>query len=266
MLYHTIEGRLPLGETYMDYAAFGTGDKALLLIPGLSLRGVKGAGLSLAWMYRIFAKEYRVYVLDRKANIPEGCTIWDLADDVAQAMQLLNIPAADVIGISQGGMIAQALAINHPERVSKLVLGVTAARVNPTLTRVVGGWIAAAEKGDWRTINREGITLGYSKAYVRRLRWLLPLAQRLVKPADGTRFIRLAQSILSLDVGQRINQIKCPVLVLGGREDQIVTAQGSLEIAAWLSCPIYMYDDLGHAAYDEAKDFNQRMLRFLQKV
>lgn len=265
MLYQAKEAHVQVGNTFMDYAAFGTGEKALLLIPGLNLRGVKGAGLSLAWMYRCFAKAYRVYVFDRKAQIDEGCTIWDLADDIARAMEALHIASADVIGISQGGMIALALAIRYPERVTKLVLGVTAPRVNDTIQRVVGGWIRAAERGDWRTINRESITLGYSEAYVRRYRLLLPLLERLVKPADGQRFIHLASSILTFDAWDELGKIQCPVLVLGGKQDKIVTGEASLAIAERLNCPVHLYDELGHAAYDEAKDFNQRIMAFLHQ-
>ena len=263
MLYQLKEARVQVGDTCMDYAAFGTGKKNLLLIPGLNLRGVKGAGASLAWMYRCFAREYRVYVFDRKEKIAEGCTIWDLAEDIAIAMEALHILCADVIGISQGGMIAQALTIRHPDRVSKLVLGVTAPGVNPTIERVVGGWTRAAEKGDWRTINRESITLGYSEAYVRKYRLLLPLLERLVKPADGRRFIRLAKSILSFDAWDELEKIQCPVLVLGGTQDKIVTGEASAEIAQRLNCQAYLYETLGHAAYDEAEDFNQRVLAFL---
>lgn len=265
MLYQTTEGKIQLGKTSMDYAAFGTGLKTLLLIPGLSLRGVKGAGLSLAWMYRQFVKDYRVYVLDRRSTIAGDCTIWDLADDVVEAMDALDIPCADVVGISQGGMIAQALAIRHQQRVSKLVLGVTAPCVNDTLRRVVGGWIDAGEKNDWRTINREGIILGYSEAFQRKMRWMLPLAERLVKPVDGRRFIHLARSILTFDALNELDQIICPVMVLGGKQDRITTGDASLELAERLHCDIYMYDDLGHAAYDEAKDFNQKVLSFLRK-
>ena len=263
MLYQTMEGRLRLGDTFMDYAAFGTGKRAMLLIPGLSLRGVKGAGLSLAWMYRLFAADYRVYVFDRKEKIGEGCTIWDLADDVAQAMAQLGIAQADVVGVSQGGMIAQALAIRHPERVGKLVLCVTSARVNDTIHRVVGGWIAAAEKSDWRTINRETILLYYSEGYVRKYRWLLPLLERLVKPADGQRFISLARSILTFDATDELEKITCPTLVLGGAQDRIVTGEASLELAERLGCPVHLYDGLGHAACEEAGDFNRRVLAFL---
>ena len=55
------------------------------------------------------------------------------------------------------------------------------------------------------------------------------------------------------------------MLVLGGKKDKIVTGQASEEIVEKLQCECYMYEDLGHAAYEEAKDFNRRIYEFLGK-
>lgn len=265
MLYRATEGRLALADTSMDYVAFGRGERPMLLIPGLNLRGVKGSALPLAWMYRMFARDWRVYVFDRRADVPEDCSILTLADDIDAAMAQLGLREADVLGVSQGGMIAQALAIRHPERVRRLALGVTAGRCNDTIRRVVGGWIDAAQRGDWRSVNRESVTLAYSRAYLRRMGFALPLLERLVKPADGPRFIRLARTTLSFDLLDRLGEIRCPALVLGGREDMIVTGEASLELAERLRCPVHLYDGLGHAAYDEAPDFNRRVLSFFRQ-
>ena len=90
--------------------AFGKGSKPFVIIPGLSLNRIKGAGLSLAYMYRIFTKDYRVYVFDKKDVIPEGYTIKKIAEDTANAMKELGIEKAYVLGVSQGGMVAQYLA------------------------------------------------------------------------------------------------------------------------------------------------------------
>ena len=61
-----------------------------------------------------------------------------------------------------------------------------------------------------------------------------------------------------------LEKITCPVLVIGGKEDKIVGAESSVEIAEKLGCEIFMYENLGHAAYEEAKDFNHRVLEFLR--
>ena len=62
-----------------------------------------------------------------------------------------------------------------------------------------------------------------------------------------------------------LERIKCPVFVIGGSEDKIVGEEASLEIAKKLNCDIYIYKDLGHAIYEEAKDFNRRVLEFFEK-
>ena len=55
----------------VDYAAFGKGKTPLVILPGLSLRDVRGAGAGRAWLYRRFAREYRIYVIDKKSDISE---------------------------------------------------------------------------------------------------------------------------------------------------------------------------------------------------
>ena len=51
--------------------------------------------------------------------------------------------------------------------------------------------------------------------------------------------------------------------MIGGVEDSVVTGQASWEIADTLGCEIYMYDNLGHVTYEEAADYNMRILKFL---
>ena len=45
----------------------------------------------------------------------------------------------------------------------------------------------------------------------------------------------------------------------------MLTGEASEEIAKKLNCDIYMYEGLGHAAYEEASDFNQRVFDFMMK-
>lgn len=265
MFYHAKNLTLKFGTTEMDYVTFGNGTKPLVMIPGLNVRGVKGAALSLAYMYRIFAKEYRVYVFDRKAEIPEDYTVREIAADLAEAMRMLDITNADVFGVSQGGMIAQYLAIDHPELVHKLVLGVTLSRNNDTVKQVIADWIAMTERNDFDGFVRDMLVKMYSDAYIRKYRWLLPLAAKISKPKDFKRFIILAKACLTCNAYEALDKIQCPVFVIGARQDKIVTGEASEEIAERLKCECYMYEELGHAAYEEAKDFNRKIYEFFLK-
>ena len=265
MFYNAKEGTLITDNMKLNYITFGNGDKPLVLIQGLNTRGIKGASFSLAYMFRIFTKEYKVYVFDRKENIPEGYTVRDIAKDVAAAMDKLKISRADVVGVSQGGMISQYLAIDRPDLVNKLVLCVTLSRNNETVKTVVNNWIEMAGKGDMKTFVKDMAEKMYSEEYVRRYKLFMPLLTIMQKPKDVKRFITLAKACLTCEANDELDKINCPVFVLGGKKDKVVTGDASEEIAEKLNCEIYMYENLGHSAYEEAKDFNSRIYEFLIK-
>ena len=56
MLFNVREDKVKISDTQIDYISFGSGKKTIIMIQGLNTGGIKGAGLSLAFMYRIFAK------------------------------------------------------------------------------------------------------------------------------------------------------------------------------------------------------------------
>lgn len=127
MLLKAKNGRVRIGNTDMDYVSFGKGTDILIMLPGLGdgITTVKGMAVPMAMIYRIYAENYRVYIFSRKNNLEEGCSTRNMAGDQAKAMKALGIRKANVLGISQGGMIAQYLAVDYPELVEKLVLAVT---------------------------------------------------------------------------------------------------------------------------------------------
>lgn len=263
MLYGAKELKLKIQGTQFDYITFGNGTKTLIMIQGLNTRGIQGTALSLAYMYRIFAKDYKVYIFDRKPIVQEGITVKDMALDIAISMDALSITNADVFGVSQGGMIAQYLAIERPDLVNKLVLAVTLSQNNDTVKQVVSNWIEMAELGATKELVADMAEKMYSDAYVKRYRPLMPLLTILQRPKDVQRFVILAKACLTCNTYEVLKKIKCPVLVLGGRQDKVVTGFASEEIAEKLGCKLHMYDNLGHAAYEEAKDFNQVIFDFL---
>ena len=265
MLYNAKEFKLRIRDVEIDCIRFGSGKRPLIMIQGLNTRGIKGSAVPLAYMYRIFSKEYTVYLFDRSPDLGEGVTARDMAADIALAMDALGLRGADVFGCSQGGMIAQYLAIDRPDLVRRLALAVTLSRSNPTLVDTVQGWIDMTRRGDMKALVRDMAERMYSEAYLKRYTPLLPLLTVLQKPRDVPRFITLAEACLSSDTYDELDRIDCPVLVLGGGRDRVVGADSSREIADRLGCELYIYDDLGHAAYEEARDFNRRIFDFFTR-
>ena len=253
-----------VGDMEMDYAVFGSGEKVFVILPGMSVHSVMGSADAIAEAYQDFAEEYTVYVFDRAKNIKSGYTVRDMAADTAAAMGSLNISEADIFGASQGGMIAMYLAIDHPELVHKLILGSTLAKANDTSKRVIEEWIRLAEAKDEEGLLASFADNIYSKATLEAYRETLISSNRGISDEEYQRFIILAEACESFDCYDELSAIQCPVLVLGSEGDQVVTAEGSRQIAEALGCKLYLYDDsYGHGVYDEAPDYKQQCLDFL---
>ena len=268
MLWNAQNGRIKFGDTDMDCIRFGSGEKVLVMLPGLGdgLRTMKGTAVPFAAMYRMFAKEFIVYSFSRKNKIPQGYTTRAMARDVMMAMKALGIRKAHIFGVSMGGMIAQHFAADYPEMVDKLVLTVTCARPTPKLISTVMTWMAQAEKGDHRALMESNLRLIYTDAYYRRSKWMIPILGATTKPKSYERFLRQAESCLTHYAYDRLGQIRAKTLVIGGEEDNCLGGEASREIAGKIpGARLKMYPGQGHGLYEEAKDFNRVVLDFLKE-
>ena len=268
MIGNAKNGTLDLGEARMDYISFGTGPRVLVILPGLGdgLQTVKGTALPMALMYRIFAKDFTVYAFSRKVPLPEACTTRDMARDQAEAMDALGIEKADILGVSMGGMIAQWLAIDFPQKVGKLILTVTCARPNAILRESVEEWIGFAERGDHTAFMRSQLLRIYSEDYCRRNMWMAPVVGRLVKPRSYDRFFTQAKACLTHDAYDFLPKIQAPIHVIGGERDKALGGDASREIASAIpGAQLRMYPQWGHGLYEEAKDFNGTVLSLLKE-
>lgn len=118
-MLNAVNGRLHLKSWEMDYIRFGRGRKVLILLPGVGdgLKTVRGMALPFALLYRKLAKDFTVYVFSRRVHLPARMTTREMAEDLNSAMEALGLRKAAVVGVSQGGMIAQWLAIDHADKV-----------------------------------------------------------------------------------------------------------------------------------------------------
>ena len=268
MFWSAKNGTVKLDGTDMDYIRFGSGAKHLVILPGLGdgLQTVKGTAVPMALMYRIFTKDYTVWAFSRKNALRPGWTTRDMARDQAAAMEKLGIGRADVFGVSMGGMIAQHLAIDFPEKIGKLVLTVTCPRPNPILTESIREWVDCADRGDHTALMDSNVRRIYSDGYYRKNRWLVPIMGVLTKPRSYDRFLIQAEACLNHDAFDELPLIRAETLVIGGEKDRALGGDASREIAAQIpGAQLRMYDQWGHGLYEEAKDFNRTVLDFLSR-
>lgn len=267
MFYHAKNGNLGIDDTNMDYISFGNGKKILIMIPGLGdgLKTAKGMAIPFAILYRSFAKDYKVYVFSRKNRLEEGYTTRDMAKDVHKAMEQLGIGRADIVGVSQGGMIAQYLAIDFPVSVNKLVLVVTLARQNEVIQGVIPSWIEMAQENDYKGIMIDTAEKSYTEQRLKQYRPFYSVLGSVGKPKDFTRFLIMAKACIEHDTYDELAKITAPTLVIGADCDSIVGGKASEEIAECIKgSELKMYQGFGHGVYEEAKDFNQIVMEFLR--
>ena len=266
MSFHAKNGTLAIDGTTMDYIRFGTGARVFIMLPGLgdSLRSVQGTALPMAAMYRLFAKDFTVYMFSRKTALPDSCSTRDMAADVKKAMDLLGIEKADLFGVSMGGMIAQHFAIDYPDRLGKLILAVTACRPNPLLEESVHEWQDCVRRDDHTALMESNLRRIYSDRYYQKNRRLIPLLSKLTKPKSYDRFHVQSQACLMHDAFGALDRITAKTLVIGGEQDLALGGEPSREIAAKIpNARLKMYPQWGHGAYEEAPDFNETILTFL---
>ncbi len=268
MFYNAKNGNISVGNSDMDYISFGNGKRILIMLPGVGdgLITVKGKALFFAMMYKTYAKNYTVYVFSRKNNLPDKYSTREMAKDQAEAMKILGIDKAYVLGVSQGGMIAQYLAVDYPALVEKLALVVTLSKPNEIIKKTMRNWIRLAKKGDYKRIMIDNAEKSYSENYLKKYRLLYPFFGRIGRPEDFGRFITQCVSCVRHNAYPELNKIICPVLIIGGDNDRIVGVQASVETAEKIkNSSLFIYKGLGHALYEEAKDFNDRIRSFFEK-
>jgi 3-oxoadipate enol-lactonase len=204
--------------------------------PPLVLLNSLGSSLAM-WEPQIdaLAAHFRVVRFDWRGHgrspVPDGpYTIADLGADVIALLDRLGIARAHLAGLSLGGMTAMWLAINAPERVDRLVLCCTSARVSaPEL------YLERAA-----TVRAEGLG-AVAPAVVSR--WLTPeyaeehpsLVERLeamvrATPVEG--YASCCCAIAEMDLEDELARIAAPTLVIAGAEDLALPPDHGARIAA----------------------------------
>jgi pimeloyl-ACP methyl ester carboxylesterase len=253
----------------MDYFYFGDGEKKFVILPGLGIQSIMKVAKAVEESYGGSFREFTIYVFDRRKSIPEDYSIYDMADDTAAVMKELGLEDVYLFGASQGGMIALVMAIRYPELVKKLALGSTSPRVHDEQIAVIDEWIELAEKRDSHALYQAYGKEIYPPAVYEQFKDFFDEVAKSVTDEEMEKFVILAKAIRNYNVTDDLKKINCPVLALGVFEDPVLDSDATMEIAENLDYrsdfELYMYIGFGHAAFDTAPDYRQRVYDFFMK-
>jgi len=225
------ESYITVGDQKLCYQEAGAGETVLIL-PGL------GTSIDY-WQFVIpaLASHYRVVAVDLpgfgKSDKPDASyeLSW-ITDQVVAFMDAKGIGRASIIGGSMGGHVALMLALNHPERVSKLVLMGSVGNWEPP-----GLLLDAAIKTLWNDgLATEFLRQHWPELYAKMFKTKTPMTEGIFRydmalRADGPKYYpygraasRAFRSILESTCRDRLGEIVCPVLLVWGEEDTIHSA------------------------------------------
>ncbi len=261
-----------LGHTH-PYVQFGTGDRPLVVIPGLAdslvgpIEGIRA--WLLRWSLRRYTPDRRVYLVRRPTRLAADASIESMADSYAKALASRFDEPVDVLGISMGGCIAQALASSHPDVVRRLIVGTAACRLNEEGSAIAARWRDFAADHDWEALYSEAADLTFSDwrgSLYSRLQWL-PTDLIFGDPPVSADVSISLDALSAFDACDRVSDIEAPTLLIGGDEDPFFDERTMRETAEAIpDAQLFVFRRSGHGAFAEhRRAFDQTATDFLDK-
>jgi 3-oxoadipate enol-lactonase len=243
------------------------GGQPLLLVQGMG-------GNSTHWgepFLRALERDFELILYDhrgigRSAPHDGGLTTADLAADALALLDALQVKRAHVFGISMGGMVAQELALNAPQRVRTLVLAGTSAggtQSKPTGADVVNALTMAVLSGDRERALRTGFGFVVSAPFAAEAANYATFAE-VARHHPATIQMLMAQqnAVLGHDAYGRLRDLSVPTLVIHGSDDQMLSwINGDLIASMVPGARLEKLDGVGHLVYWEQPERTAELVR-----
>jgi len=258
-----------VGTQTISYDEYGQG-QPLLLIPGLS-------AWRLYWWKQItpFSQKYHLITMDNRdvgdsTSAKGPYTIADMADDAAGLISNLHLGPTQVIGWSMGSFISLEMTLRHPTLVDKLILVSTSAGglnhipPSPEIIALLLGTEYENIETRVRSIYSVISGPGYMQTHPEDLDQIVRHAQ--AKPMTLEAYMRQLNAIMTWSgVGERLDQITLPTMVIHGETDPLVTYPNGRYLAEHIKgAKLMSYAGVGHLPHIEATErFNNDVLEFL---
>jgi pimeloyl-ACP methyl ester carboxylesterase len=250
--------------------SFGVGPP-LVVFPGLGMANANPTGLQRWGELRLLAplaRAFTVYRVGRRAGLEPGTTMTDLTNDYAEALEDEFGEPVCVLGISTGGSLALQLAADHPALVQKLVAAGAAYRLSEHGRRFQRRIAQLAAAGDRRELSRlQAPDVADSRLGRRIAGGLLWLAGPLfIKDDwDPSDMVAAIWAEDDFDVGERLDEISAPTLVVGGGRDRFYPTELFRETAERIpNARLIFYENRAHGGTFADRRFGLDVIAFLK--
>jgi pimeloyl-ACP methyl ester carboxylesterase len=239
----------------LAYVRRGSGEPLLLIMGVAGHHGMWGEPFlaALAESFDVVAFDHRGIGTSARAT---EFTITDLADDAAAVLDHLGWESANVMGISMGGTVAQELALRHPGRVRRLVLGCTWTGTdenNPVWGPSVSMLAEAGMSGDLEAAAKLMFAANVSPTFAAqpgRFEEFSEVAASVQVP--GPVILLQMQAAAVFDAVDRLATLAVPTLVLHGSVDEVIVPAAGERLAGLIpGAKFELFDGVGHLFFWE---------------
>ena len=213
---------------------------------------------------------YRVVRVDVRGHgaspvPPRPYSLAALAGDVAAVLDRCGIARAHFVGLSLGGMIGQAFALAHGERLDRLVLANTTSSYGPEGPKMWEARAKAVDEGGMAAITELAMTRYFSDAFRAAHPETVERVRRQFLATDPTGYAGCCDAIRDLDFAPRLGEIRARTLVIAGEKDAGTPVAMSERIASGIrGAELAVIPGAAHlSAVESPREFNALVTRFL---